>query len=313
MPWMYGVALATGSIGTVSGSAVQVLLSQIVSQARLLDAHAMRTLASSGADVAGPALAGLVISLFNAPSAIVLVASFATVAAALLWRIDVIEATCQRAPGGFFSDLSDGVRFIFRNRLLLALALTAAVWQLAYHVELSLHILYATEHLRLAPSTLALAYTGVGLATILASSHGGLMARKVGPGRMIAFGCCLCGIGWLAIPFASSGTIGAGVFLAGSVAASAGAVMLFINLIAIRQAVTPEHLRGRMTGTMRWLMLLPAGPGAMLGGWLGEQVGMRPTIAFSGFLALCLALVLWRLPLIGSLKALPVSSDARPI
>ena len=51
-----------------------------------------------------------------------------------------------------------------------------------------------------------------------------------------------------------------------------GAVLIFITFLAMRQAVTPAPLLGRMTSTMRWLILLPAGPGALLGGWLGEHV-----------------------------------------
>ena len=38
---------------------------------------------------------------------------------------------------------------------------------------------------------------------------------------------------------------------------------------------------GRMTSTMRWLILLPAGPGALLGGWLGEHLGLRVRVGVS--------------------------------
>ena len=61
-----------------------------------------------------------------------------------------------------------------------------------------------------------------------------------------------------------------------------GAVLIFINFLALRQAVTPAPLLGRMTSTMRWLILLPAGPGALLGGWLGEHVDLRASLAFAG-------------------------------
>ena len=40
-----------------------------------------------------------------------------------------------------------------------------------------------------------------------------------------------------------------------------GAVMMFINFLALRQSVTPAPMLGRMTSTMRWLILLPAGAG----------------------------------------------------
>ena len=40
---------------------------------------------------------------------------------------------------------------------------------------------------------------------------------------------------------------------------------------------------------MRWLILIPAGPGALLGGWLGEHFGLRASLAFAGGGALLLA------------------------
>jgi MFS family permease len=73
----------------------------------------------------------------------------------------------------------------------------------------------------------------------------------------------------------------------------------------LRQSVTPAPMLGRMTSTMRWLILLPAGPGALLGGWLGEHLGLRAALGFSGVTALLLALVAWRLPVIRSIKTLP--------
>jgi hypothetical protein len=66
---------------------------------------------------------------------------------------------------------------------------------------------------------------------------------------------------------------------------------------------------GRMTSTMRWLILLPAGPGALLGGWLGEHVGLRSALVFAGCGALLIALVAWRVAVIRELRQLPTLDD----
>jgi MFS family permease len=99
-----------------------------------------------------------------------------------------------------------------------------------------------------------------------------------------------------------------------------GAVFLFINFLALRQAVTPAPMLGRMTSTMRWLILLPAGPGALIGGWLGEHAGLRAALVFAGTTALALAFVAWRQPIIRATRVLPkpdddttgLAPDARP-
>lgn len=84
-----------------------------------------------------------------------------------------------------------------------------------------------------------------------------------------------------------------------------GAVLIFINFIGLRQAVTPEPLLGRMTSTMRWLILLPAGPGALLGGWIGEHIGLRAALAFAGLAALALAAAAALLSSLPQVRRLP--------
>jgi hypothetical protein len=84
-----------------------------------------------------------------------------------------------------------------------------------------------------------------------------------------------------------------------------GAVLIFVNFLALRQAVTPEPMLGRMTSTMRWLILIPAGPGALLGGWLGEHMGLRAALAFAGGGAALLALAAWRHPVLRAVRELP--------
>ena len=69
--------------------------------------------------------------------------------------------------------------------------------------------------------------------------------------------------------------------------------------------MTPEPLLGRMTSTMRWLILIPAGPGALIGGWLGEHVGLRASLAFAGTAALLLAVAAWHHPVIRNVRRLP--------
>jgi uncharacterized membrane protein YfcA len=64
-----------------------------------------------------------------------------------------------------------------------------------------------------------------------------------------------------------------------------------------------------MTSTMRWLILLPAGPGALIGGWLGEHLGLRAALVFAGTTALVLALVAWRQPILRTTRVLPTPQE----
>ena len=56
-------------------------------------------------------------------------------------------------------------------------------------------------------------------------------------------------------------------------------------------------------------MLLPAGPGALLGGWLGEHVGLRASLVFAGVGSLLVAAWAWRHPVIRGVHRLPQPAE----
>ena len=122
-------------------------------------------------------------------------------------------------------------------------------------------------------------------------------------------GYAITGTGWLLLAVAPANAWGVAAFALMLMLFTTGAVFIFINFLALRQAVTPEPLLGRMTSTMRWLILLPAGPGALTGGWLGEHVGLRAALLFAGGSALLLAVVAWQVPAIRSVRRLPALDD----
>jgi predicted MFS family arabinose efflux permease len=51
-----------------------------------------------------------------------------------------------------------------------------------------------------------------------------------------------------------------------------------INQVSLRQAVTPEPLRGRVNATLEFVRLGATLLGALLGGWLGARLGLRVTL-----------------------------------
>ena len=54
-----------------------------------------------------------------------------------------------------------------------------------------------------------------------------------------------------------------------------GAVLYGINYLALRQAITPDRLMGRMTATMRFLTVAAAPLGSLAGGALATAIGLR--------------------------------------
>lgn len=305
MPWLYVVGFVIGTVYTTAGTAAQIVLMQVVTRDRLVEAHAKNALASSGAEVAGPGLAGALIRLVGAPMALLVDALLLLVSAAILRGIHVREVRQPRPGADFFGDLKAGVRFVSGHRLLISLAATVGGWQMFNNAATVVQILFATRTLGLSAPSVGLAYVGLGVGTVLASSFGNRLSRRIGPGLCLVLGIAVCGAGWLVVSAVPANAWGVFAFSAMLFCFGVGAVLIFINFLALRQAVTPEPLLGRMTSTMRWLILLPAGPGALIGGWLGEHIGLRAALAFAGGGALLLAVAAARHPVIRGVKELP--------
>lgn len=312
MPWLYAVAFFIGTVYTVAGSAAQVVLTQVVPRERLVEAHAKNALASSGAEVAGPGVAGALIRLLGAPVALLVDAVGLLGSALILRGIRVNEERAGGAGGtAFWADLVAGLRFVVRQRLLVALAVCVGTLQMCHHAALVVQILFATRVLGMGEQAVGLSYVALGVGTVSASLAGDRISRRIGPGPCLVLGFAMTGGGWAMLSVAPVGVLGVAAFAAMLCLFGVGAVLVFINFLALRQAVTPAPMLGRMTSTMRWLTLLPAGPGALLGGWLGDHVGLRAALAFSGVTAMLLSLVAWRWATIRGVRTLP--QQPRPV
>lgn len=310
MPWMYAAAFVMGSIHVTAGSAAQIVLTQVVARERLVEAHAKNSLATSGAEVAGPGAAGALIKLVGAPLALLVDALLLIASVAILRGVKVHERLEARPERRFWPDLRAGLSFVRGTPLLVALAATVGLWQMCHHAAIVVQILFATRVLGLSESQVGLAFVGLGVGTVAASAFGNRLSTRLGPGPCLVLGVAICGLGWGALALAPANAFGTAVFAAMLLCFGLGAVLIFINFLALRQAITPPELLGRMTSTMRWLILIPAGPGALIGGWLGEHVGLRASLAFAGGGALLLALAASRHPVIRATTALPALEAA---
>ncbi|MCU6433107.1 MFS transporter [Undibacterium sp. Jales W-56] len=305
MFWLYMVGFVIGAVNTTAGTAAQIVLTQIVPRERLIEAHAKNALATSGAEVAGPAAAGGLINLMGAPLALLTDALLLLSSAGILRGIEIKEVRPVREDAHFWRDLKAGISFVSNKRLLIVLALTVGGWQLCYNAALVVQILFATRLLGLSEQAVGLSYMGMGIGTVIASIYGNRISRDIGPGPCMVLGIAICAVGWSLLAIAPLNHWGIAAFAFMLICFSIGGVLIFINFLALRQAVTPEPMLGRMTSTMRWLILLPAGPGALIGGWMGEHLGLRYSLGFAGLGALLLTLIAWRNPIIRGITVLP--------
>jgi predicted MFS family arabinose efflux permease len=281
----------------VGGAAYQVLLAQLAGRRRLVEANAKITLGETSAALIGPGLSGLLIQLLTAPFAIAFDACAFFVSALMLRRVrahsDVVH------PGTSASvtqEIHEGLKLVWNNRTLLALAWLAGLWQILHHMQVAVLILFATRELSLSPGAIGLTYMFGGVGCVLAAGFAERLAARFGVGPVIVHGLTLTALGWQAF-----GLVSGPVWLATTLLGLAmlmfdfGAVLFGINYLSLRQAITPDRLLGRMTATMRFLTVAAAPLGSLAGGALATIIGLRATLLTIGGLGLVLvaAAIAW--------------------
>ena len=308
MPLMYGVSFALGTVYTIAGSASQIVLTQLVGRDKLVQAYSQNAIAGSMAEVLGPGMAGLLIRVFSAPLALVMDALLLIGSVLMLRGIHIHEEVAPRASWkdrSFKAELLKGLAFVRSQKMLLEMAATVGAWQFFAQLALSVQIIFAVKDLGLDETLVSMSFVTLGIGSVLGGMAGPKISQRIGPGPALIVGVSITSLGWLGL-LAFEGVLPSIVLFSWMlVCFSWGATLLFVNFLSLRQSFTPTDLLGRMTTTMRWLILLPAGPGAILGGWMAEHWGMRSSLLAAGVGTLCVALVAWLRPHLKTLKQLP--------
>jgi MFS family permease len=269
-------------------SAREAMLPEAAAQARwTLDrANGIHEAAYGLAFLAGPGLGGLFVSVWGASSALVGtgVAFFLAAACALPLRgvPGVGRPLEETRPSGLWRGTVEGLRFVWRDRLLMPLMLLVAlVVALYYPVEgiiLPVHFtnLGAPERLG---TVLMVMSGGIVLGTLLYERLTLWMSRRtvflgagIGASVALLWMGFLPGLAQLLVAGALSGLFWGPVG------------PLFNHAIQLR---TPHHLRGRVVGILSSASLAAGPAGFLAVGFLVEAVGARPS-----FLGLAAGLLL---------------------
>jgi predicted MFS family arabinose efflux permease len=218
------------------------------------------------------------------------------VSAVLIGRVRVADLPVDPAPaGGLLRRARDGMALVLRHPYLrssLACATTINFFNLMVS---ALVILYASRHLGLSAGLIGLALGAGATGGLLATIVIGRLSRVIGVGRTIAIGAVLFSAPFAFVPLAG-GPVWARAATLGLVEfVSAFGVMCFdVPLNALMTAVTPDPVRSRMVGAFSTVNYGIRPAGAIVGGLLGDAIGVGPTMvvaAIGGTLAF-----VWLLP-----------------
>ena len=295
---LYAAVLVTGLLTVFFDVAYQSYLPALVEPDQLVDGNAKLQISESGAQIGGPALAGVLFGALRAGAIAVDALSYVWSAVCLL-AIRTPEAPVSRplvpeggTPVRFRSEIAEGVRYVWNHPYLRPIAACTGISNLFSTVTVAVFFTYAVRVLHLSAATIGV-IIGVGSVGFLLGAVVALpLARRFGIGRTIVASACLFGPPTLLVPLAP---VRAPVpwlvvsFLVGSV----WSPVYNITQVSLRQTLCPPRLQGRMNATMRFVAWGTMPIGGLVGGVLGTTIGLRRAVLIGavGQMAACIPLL----------------------
>jgi MFS family permease len=280
MEQLYVVALVTGVCTVFFDVAYQSYLPVLVSREHLVEGNSKLEVSRSVAQIAGPGLAGGLVQLITAPMAVLVDAISYVASVVSLLFIHIREPAPLRAErGAMWPQLREGLAVVVGNPLLRSIAGCTATSNLFGNAMQAVYVLYITRELGLQPAVIGLIFAVSGPGALLGALLAGKLADTFGLGRTIVGSIFIGGLANLLVPLAGGPPLltTAMLMTAAFFAGVAGPVYN-INQVSLRQAITPDHLQGRMNASMRFIVWGTIPIGALLGGGLGQVFGLWPTI-----------------------------------
>jgi MFS family permease len=310
LPLLYVVAFLAGTLSVFFEVAYNAILPSLVRRDELVEGNSKLLASASAAEIAGPGLAGGLVQLVTAPVAVALdaVSYIASALFVSFIRADEPKAA-PRNERSVVREVREGLGALLRDPLLRSLVVASTASNVVFAVHGTLRVLYATRDLRLEPVLLGLVL-GVGsIGGLGAALMSGRVARRFGLGPTIVATEVLIGIGGLCFPLAGGPVpVAAGVLAMGMVFVSMGAMTYVITVGSLRQSVTPHRLQGRVSASARFISRSAIPVGAIVGGLLGEWLGLRLTLGLASAGSLLIALYLWLSP-VGPVREAPRAQE----
>jgi MFS family permease len=280
MAQLYAVVALTGVLTVVFDVAYPSYLPSLVERDQILDGNSKLALSGSAAEIVGPGLTGTLVQLITAPVAILFDAVSFLVSALTLGLIRKAEPPpVAREPEHLWTEALAGFRFIAGDPVLRPLALRAVTAYLFHSCLGPLYILYALQVLHLRPAPLGLIIGLGGVGALAGAFLAPRSERWLGRGALFLLSSALVGLAMLFIPMAGFLPAPAVAFLVAQQLLGDSAFAVYaIHEVSLRQTVTPEGVLGRVNAAMQLLTRGVWPVGALLGGTLASQIGIRPTL-----------------------------------
>jgi len=289
LPVLYVAAFVLGVGETLFDTAAQSILPSVVDKERLATANGrLYAVELVMNQFVGPPLGGVLIGV-SVP--LVLGSSIVGYALAALGLTLVVGSfRPQRSgpPTRLTSDIAEGLRYLWRNRVLRTMAFMVGGMNLASTATFAVLVLYAVSPgpMRLSEPAFGVLLTTFAIGSLLGSFLAAPLQRRFGRVRMLFLSVVIIGAG-LAVPAFTTSAV-----VIGASFAISGVFIVVWNVITVtlRQRIVPDGLLGRVNAGYRLFAWGTQPIGALLGGVVGELLGLPAVFLLGGALGLTMLL-----------------------
>jgi MFS family permease len=292
---IYLAAVLLGAANVVFDVADHAYLPSLIDKADLTEGNARLSATEAVAEVGGPALTGVLVSLIAPPIAVGLNAVTYVASALILSRIrgGAPSPAAQTAEPSRL-DLTAGLRLVLAHPLVRPLWLADVCKSFFGYFFAALYILLALDVLKLTTPMLGLTIAMGGVGGLAGAALAPRLTRRLGPGRMILLAGLAGGGALFLAPLAAGPPLVAMAILAASqLVGDALQTAAGIGSATLRQTILPPEQLGRAGGAFATGAAAAGVLGALTGGALGGAIGPRETllIAAAGVTAASLFVV----------------------
>ena len=285
LPFLYVVAFVSGVFSVCFDVAYQASFPRLVRRDQLAQGNSILESSKSAAQISGPALGGSLVSLLTAPFAVLASAFFFVISFLSIWHIRGLDTTPVAPAAGVLRQIRDGLKVVADDGSLRAVAVATCVYQFFFTALMTVYLLFLSRSLELPGAAMGIVLAAFGPGALVGSLLSGWMPRWFGYGRVVVFAALISDLVMLCTSFlhgSSATTIVALIainFLYGVFSQTVD-----VAVMAIRQAVTPQAIQGRVVATINFLGLGLTPLGALLGGLAAGLMGIRLalTVAIAG-------------------------------
>jgi MFS family permease len=278
---LYLVAFAAGTLTVCFDVSCISFLPTLVDRAKLVEANSKLEASASIAQVTGPGLGGLLVSLLTAPFAIVVDAASFLASALFLSRIRTPEPTqaATHERPDIISEIRDGLRHVVHQPVLRALVGCSAVTNLFGYAFLAVYVLYMVEDLGLGSTAIGFVFATGGVGAFLGALLAGPAARRFGTGWTLIGAQFGFGLTGMLVPIAVLvPRFALPLVVASEFLQWLTLLVYIVNALSLRQSLTDHPIQGRVNATFTTVARGMQPLGSLLGGWLGSRIGLPWTL-----------------------------------